>query len=365
MSSPFEAANRAAGAVLREVEGGEYPIRFAHPFEEHRAVRRAAGLIDLSFLGKLEIAGPDAREFLHRIASADLSGLKPGQGAASYVLSAQGKIQHSFEALATPDGFLVIAEGSAVPALIQDLETFRFGEKVGYRDFTNDLGALLLCGPNAEAILRAAAEGEPPPASAERSHTFLKIEGSSVLTVCDWRTGSQGYLLLVIRPAAEAVLAKLDEAGGVRGLRRVGLSAYDSLRLEAGRPRFGLDFGSDLFPQEVGIASAFSLTKGCYPGQETVARIDTYGRVHRRLCGLVLDSPREDLPERGDKLLLGNEEVGEVKSWAISPSLERPIAFAVVKTAKAPAGTTLAIHGEGRELTAKVVELPIVADAKS
>ena len=143
------------------------------------------GLIDLSFLGKLEIAGPDAREFLHRIASADLSGLKPGQGAASYVLSAQGKIQHSFEALATPDGFLVIAEGSAVPALIQDLETFRFGEKVGYRDFTNDLGALLLCGPNAEAILRAAAEGEPPPASAERSHTFLKIEGSSVLTVCD------------------------------------------------------------------------------------------------------------------------------------------------------------------------------------
>jgi folate-binding Fe-S cluster repair protein YgfZ len=129
-----------------------------------------------------------------------------------------------------------------------------------------------------------------------------------------------------------------------------------------------------LFPQETGLVDSFSLTKGCYPGQETVARIDTYGRVHRALRGLILDSPNEDLPEMGDKLLLdsasgakdagaeeaGSAEVGEVRSWAISPALERPIAFAIVKNAKAPVGTDLAIRAGGRSLTARVVEPPIV-----
>src|SRR5262245_53295146 len=94
VASPFEADLRARGAVMIAVEDGEYPARFGHPFAEHRAARTAAALFDLSFLGKLEIAGPDAKAYLHRLASADLSSLAPGQGRASYLLSAQGKIRH-------------------------------------------------------------------------------------------------------------------------------------------------------------------------------------------------------------------------------------------------------------------------------
>lgn len=363
MPSPFLSAHQASHAVLGAVEGGEYPLRFAHPFEEHRAVRGAAGLLDLSFLGKLEVAGADARALLQRLAAADLSNLAPGEGAPSYLLSAQGKIQHSFDALCTPDGFLLVSEGSDVPQLVKDLETFRFGEKVTYRDFTEDLGALLLAGPRARAILAACAEGPLPPDEPERRHAFVRVAGSPVLAISDRRTGSPGFLLLVIRPAAAAVLAAIEAAGAPLGLRRIGLSAFDALRIEAGRPRFGLDFGNEHFPQEVGISGAFSLTKGCYPGQETVARIDSYGRVHRRLCGLVLDSPREDLPARGDRLSLGSEEVGEVRSWAISPALERPVAFGIVRSAKAPDGAVLAIRADGRELTAKVTGLPIVPGA--
>lgn len=361
MPSPFLASHRSAGAVLRPVDGGEYPIRFSHPFEEHAAVRKAAGLLDLSFLGKLELSGKDAREFLHRIASADLAALAPGSGTWTYFLSGQGKILHSFQALATPEGYLALTEIEAAPKLAADLEKYRFGEVVSLQDMTDAAGALLVAGPEADAIVSAAGGGgELPPAGVHR-HAPLRVGGRGVIAVRDRRTGTDGILLLVPAAAADAVLAAVDASGRARGMRRVGLAAYDSLRIEAGVPRFGLDVTSDLFPQEVGDADAFSLTKGCYPGQETVARIDTYGKVHRRLAGLVLDSPNEDLPERGDALLAAGEPVGEVRSWAISPTLERPVALAVLRGAKAPTGAELEIRAGERRLTAKVVDLPIVA----
>lgn len=359
MNSPFEAFARQAGAVMRPVEGAEYPIRFAHPFEEHRATRAAAGLFDISFLGKFEISGADARDFTHRMVSADVRGVTPGTGTPSYLLTAQGKIAHSFDALATPDGFLLILEGTEVRALMADLEKFRFQENIQYRDFTNDLGALLLAGPRAAEILGAAAGGAALPGPEEYKHSFVPVGGAGVLVVRDRRAGVDGFVLFVARPAAEIVWNALVAAGAPRGMKHCGLTAYDSLRLEAGRPRFGLDYSHELFPQEVGISAAFSLNKGCYPGQETVARIDTYGRVHRRLTCLILDSPNEDLPEAGDRLLLGAEDVGEVKSWAISPTLERPVAFALVRNVKCPAGTKLEIHAEGRNLTAEVKDPPI------
>ncbi len=359
-SSPFENAHRAAGAELRPVEGAVYPIRFGHPFEEHAALRAAAGLVDLSFLGKLEVAGADAREFLQRLFSAELADLAPGSGRATYLLNGQGKILHAVSALATPDGFLLLTETGGAPALAQELERALFQEKVGFRDFSDDLGTLLLAGPRAAEILEATAEGALPQ-DAPLSHAFVRIEGSSVLAVRDRSTGFDGFLLHVLHPAAEAVLAALVAVGSPKGLQRVGLAAYDALRLEAGRPRFGLDYTNDLFPQEVALDDAFSLTKGCYPGQETVARIDTYGKVHRRLVGVVMDSPKEDLPERGDKLLREGEEVGDLRSWAISPVLERPIGLAVVRNAKAPAGSVLEIRAGERSLSAKVVDLPIVA----
>lgn len=358
--SPFEAAHRAAQGVLQPVEGAQYPIRFTHPFAEHQAARSAAVVIDLSFLGKLELAGPDAREFLQRIASADLSQTPPGQGHASYLLNGQGKVVHAFDALATPDGFLLITESGGTGPIAKDVATLQFGEKIQLQDYSDHLGALLLAGPRAEAIVSAAIDRGALPPEVPRSHAFVGIEGASVLAIRDARAGIPGLLLLVPRAAADAVLQKLLNAGQAMGLQRAGLAAFDTLRIEAGLPRFGLDFGNDLFPQEIAIDEAFSLSKGCYPGQETVARIDTYGKTHRKLVGLVLDSPKEDVPQRGDRLLKGTEEVGEVRSWAISPLLERPVALAVVRTAKAPVGAELEIRSDdGRALTAKVVDFPI------
>jgi folate-binding protein YgfZ len=360
VNSPFESFHRTAGAVLRPVEGAEYPIRYAHPFAEHNAVRAKAGLFDVSFLGKLEVSGVDARDFVQRIVSADLRGTASGCGTPTYLLSAQGKILHSFDAYATPDGFLFISEGSDIGNLIADLEKLRFNDRVQYRDFTGDLGALLLAGPAAERILTDAAGDSALPPAGERNHGFVTIEGSRVLVARDRRTGSEGFLLFIVRGAAARVWDALQRAGKPHGMVPAGLAAFDSLRIEAGTPRFGLDYFHEHFPQEVGNEAAFSLNKGCYPGQETVARIDTYGKVHRRLVGLVFDSPNEDLPQSGDRLSLADAEVGEVKSWAISPALERPIGFGIVRTAKAPAGATLDVREGNRVLTAKVVEPPFV-----
>ena len=344
--------------MLRPVEGGEFPLRYDHPFAEHRGASATAGLLDLSVLGKVECAGKDAREFLQRIVSADLRRCAPGSGTRSYLLDGKGKVQFAFQALATPDGFLLLTEAGFVPKLVAELEKLRFSEEVGYRDYTDALAALLVAGPRAEAIVAAAAGGSALPGPAEHAHAFVAIGAHRPLVVRDRRTGLEGFLLLVPAGAAAAVYAAIETAGRPHGLRRIGLAAFDSLRIEAGRPRFGLDYESDLFPQEIGDTSAFSLDKGCYPGQETVARIDTYGKTHRKLVTVALDSPNEDLPERGDKLRIGAEDAGEIRSWTISPSIERPLAFAVVRAAKASPEAALEIREGARTLTARIVPPP-------
>ncbi|MGH7407707.1 MAG: YgfZ/GcvT domain-containing protein, partial [Candidatus Methylomirabilales bacterium] len=185
----------------------------------------------------------------------------------------------------------------------------------------------------------------------------VRVGGAAVRVVATPFLGVPGFDLLLPAEAAAAVARGLSEAVKAVGGRPVGHAAFETVRVEAGTPWYGLDFDENNLPQEAGLeTTAVSFTKGCYIGQETVARIHFRGHVNRRLTGLALQGER--LPARGSRVLKGEAEVGRVTSAVRSPARGAPVALAVLRREVGEPGTSLTVEADGTRLAAEVVPLP-------
>ncbi|MFL5781187.1 MAG: YgfZ/GcvT domain-containing protein [Thermoleophilaceae bacterium] len=297
---------------------------------EYDLLREAVGLADSSARGKLRLSGAEAAEFLQGQVTNDVEALAPGSGCYAALLNHKGKVQLDMRVLRGEDWIWIDTEPGYAPVMERTVRTFGIGRDVRAEDATESHAILSLLGPAARSVLDA----EPP----AEEHAFT--EGEHGLYVAT-RLGVD-----VICPAgsAEAVRVAL-------GVEDVSDDAAECLRIEAGRPRFGADFDSDTIPEEAGLNDrAVSFTKGCYVGQETVARLHYKGKPNRHLRGLRLSEP---VPS-GTELRLGERVVGRVGSVALSP-VHGPIALALVRREAAP-GDELAAGGSGA--TAAVLEPP-------
>jgi len=309
--------------------------------EEARALREACGLLDRSERGKLALSGPEAVEFLNGQVTNELATLTPGEGRYAAFLTHKGKMLGDVRILARAgaDGeleLLLDTERTALQALFDMIRRFKVGYRVEMDKRTLERGLLSLIGPGAEAVAEAA------PGPEEHASLPVRIDGLDALAI---RTDT-GIDLLCDAADTEGLAAALV----ARGATRVSEAAAECLRVERGRPRYGVDLDESVIPQEAGLNDrAVSFTKGCYVGQETVARLFYKGKPNRRLCGLRLSAAAES----GEPLLLGEREVGRVGSFAVSPSFG-PIALALVRR-EAEVGARVAVGGAG---TAEVVELP-------
>ena len=304
---------------------------------EYRVLTEACGLVDRSERGKLALTGPEASSFLHGQVTNDVEGLAPGRGCYAAFLTHKGKMQGDLRILDLGDELLLDTERSALQALFNMIRHYKLGMDVELHKRTLEMGLLSLVGPDTRRV--AGAElGEDEHANARGS-----IDGRDVvLAVTD-----TGVDVFCAAPDTDAVRAALVAAGAVA----VGEDAAEVLRVERGRPRWGLDLGESVIPEEAGLNErAVSFAKGCYVGQETVARLHYRGKPNRHLRGLRLAEP---VPA-GTPLRLGEREVGRVGSTAISPSLG-PIALAILRREAEP-GASLAA-GEGA-VAAEVVALP-------
>jgi folate-binding protein YgfZ len=229
-----------------------------------------------------------------------------------------------------PDWLLIDTEAHALAALARNVEMYSIGRDVQLRDVTAERAILSLVGPAARAKLDA----EPPP----EEHA--------------WVEGEHG--IYVTTDLGVDVICAVDDADAARaalGAEPVSADAAELVRIESGRPRHGLDFDAETIPQEAGLNErAVSFTKGCYVGQETVARLHYKGKPNRHLRGLKLSEPGQ----RGDAVMLGDREVGRIGSTAVSP-VHGPIALALIRREAAP-GAEVAV-GEA-ENPALVVEVP-------
>jgi tRNA-modifying protein YgfZ len=301
---------------------------------DYRAITEACGLLDRSERGKLALTGADAKSFLQGQISNDVEGLTPGTGCYAAFLTPKGKMLGDLRILDTGDELLLDTERSSLQGLFNMIRRFSIGYDVELHKRTLETGLLSLIGPRAGAVAGAS------PAT-EHAHVLTEIAGRTTRAI---RT-DVGIDLLCDAQDTEAIAAALQEAGATE----IAEAAAECLRIEHGRPRYGVDLDDGVIPQEAGLNErAVSFTKGCYVGQETVARLYYRGKPNRHLRGLRSQTPMHT----GDELKLQDRTVGHVGSTMVSPRLG-PIALALIRREANP-GDKVSIDG----VEAEVVELP-------
>jgi aminomethyltransferase len=345
------------GATFEEVAGWEVPAHYGEWVSEYHAVRQAVGLSDLSHRGKIRVTGEDRVKWLQGLISNDILPLQPGEGRYSSFLTHKGKMLGYFRVYTLADSLWVEDVGEVGEATFQALRKFLlYGIKAKMENCAESWGLLLISGPKACTTVSAAFGVEMSDLTPISAIT-AKIGGHTAFVLRTEETGENDLEILLPVDTLSTAWERLMEAGAAYGIKAVGGHAREALRIEAGLPKAGPDLNEEIVPPEANLEGrAFSLNKGCYPGQEVVARMDTYGSVRRHLVGLVMND--STIPPRGAKLFSGDREVGWVSSATPSPQLKTPIALAFPLRDFSASGTRLAIEVGGIRHNATVHALP-------
>jgi folate-binding protein YgfZ len=316
--------------------------------QEYQAITRGTALVDLSPAGRLELLGADRQRFLNGLATCDVKGLGAGQGAYGFFTNAQGKILADAVILALADRLWLRVPPGRGRALSEHLRKYLIADRVEVLPLA-DMLPLSLVGPGAEGLMAAHAE---LPAKAY-DHSRAEIAGIEVCLVREPVGGQPAFTLW----ASASVAAGLAESLlGLSGVSPAGLEPLERARVEAGWPAFGADFGADHFPQETGLEErAVSYTKGCYLGQEVIARIHYRGKANRAARRLLFDGAEP--PPRGCRLLFDGEEVGRAGSAAVDAA-GRALGIAVLHRKAYEPGTRLALEGGGEAVVAELEPAP-------
>lgn len=345
--SPLLARHAARGARLAErpeAPGLDAPLTFGDVPAEYRAARSGAALFDTTDRGRVRARGKDAADFLHRMLANHVKTLAPGGGNANLLLSPKGKVLFDFELTRQVDGFELSTPPGRAAALCAALERYHFAEALELADTSAGHAPLELVGPAAATIL-ARLVG-PLPVLAPHEWRALAWNGGELVLVA---LGEGAWRIDAGPERVQALWDALHAAGATPA----GLVVRDSLRVEAGRALSGVDIDENVYPQEAGLVTAFALDKGCYVGQEVVAKIDTYGGLNKRL--LVLRVEPSDPVARGTRLVRAEagerRELGLVTSWAYSFALDGGLVLAYVKRHHQEPGTAFDLEDEhGRTL---------------
>lgn len=317
---------------------------------DYETLRKGCGLLDRSQRGKLALTGSGAAEFLNGQITNDVQALAPGEGCYAAFLTHKGKMLGDLRVLRTEEELLLDTERVALQALFDMIRRYSIGYDVQLHKRTLESALLSLIGPEARTIAAAALDGSSDlPPERPHAHRQAVIAARPVRLISTELPA--GIDVLCAAEDREAVHAALLGAGA----REVEEQAAEIVRVELGVPRYGIDLDDAVIPQEAGLNErAVSFTKGCYVGQETVARLHYKGKPNRHLRGLQLPPEPFAITETGTELRLGDRAVGRVGSVVISPRLGR-IGVALLRREAQP-GSTVTIADDGA--TAVVVELP-------
>jgi folate-binding protein YgfZ len=377
------------GARFTEIGGMEAVEHYGDPLAEHAALREAAGLLDLSFRSRLCLTGADRQKFLNGQVTNNVKDLKVGEGCYAALVNAKGKMQSDLNIYVLENEILLDFEPGYSEAAAQRLEKFIIADDVQLVDVAPHYGLLSVQGPKAEEVVNSLQFFQPTPDPSQEGNwqivggtqlpasggagggcaqlptklmNFVSVKNGTLGEIY-WmnlpRVGATGFDLFVPTATLGAVADKLIIAVKAMGGRACGWHALETARIEAGIPRFGVDMDETNLAPETGIEErAISYSKGCYIGQEVIARIRNYGQVAKALRGLRLADDLKALPVRGDKLFKDGNEVGYVTSAASSPALKSNIALAYVRREHNEIGTELLVRTASGDLVARIVPLP-------
>lgn len=352
---PLADFHRAKSAVFGERDGWEVVVRYGDPAVEYEAVRSSAGLLDLSHRGLLQFTGPDRLTFLQGMLSNDLKVLNPFDGQYATLLTQQGKVIADVRVLCSLNSFYLDFWEVLKAKILDHLNRYLVADEVEIADRSDEYATLSIQGSQSEALLhdlvgQAEIPGRP------MSHAMVTVEGTAICVVKADHTGEAGWDLIIPRAALESIARRLTDLGLGHAALWIGEEAQETLRVEAGIPRYGVDFSEDNLLLEVGLDHAVSFSKGCYLGQEVVERIRSRGHVNKKLSGLALDGREAVSPS--DAITAGDKEAGRVTSSVFSPRLKQPIALGYMhKDFWSPGTEVFVRHGDAL-IKATVTPLP-------
>ena len=355
--SPLEEAHGRAGATLVEREGCVVPASFGDAGAEYEAVRGGAGLFDLSSRGRVEVSGAEAVQFLNGMVTNDVARLEDGAWMHAAFPNPQGRLVAAARALRRGGAFIFDTEAATYARLLKTLERFTLAGDFRVRDLTAETITLSVQGPRAREVVRAALGGGAADTARGLASTFAFGE-AEVTAIRATHTAEDGFDLFAGSDTAAALWDALVAAGA----RPAGADALEVLRVEAGVPRYGVDASeANVVLEVVDESEAVSYTKGCYAGQEIIARIHWRGHVAKRLAGVVFDRDAEPPAEARLRDCAEGREAGRITSSVYSPCLRRRVALALVKYDFLAPGTELKVFAGDEEVcAARVAELPLV-----
>ncbi|QDU87493.1 Glycine cleavage system T protein [Pirellulimonas nuda] len=364
--TPLHDWHSANNGRMVDFAGWSMPVQYGSIVAEHHATRRAAGLFDISHMGRIDIHGEGAQDLLECLLTRRVSDMRPGQIRYSLMCNAEGGVLDDVLAYraseeGAPGGgsplfqgpmHLVVNAGNRAKLIdwITDRQV-EFAARI--EDLTTQTAMIAVQGPKAIGIVQAMADR---PIDGLKNYTGMaaKVDGVDCYASRTGYTGEDGVELICASPEAPALWEKLHAAVVAAGGSAVGLAARDTLRLEAAMPLFGHELSEEITPSQAGLGFAVNLKGREFIGSEAIAQSGE--EAHPTRVGLVLDGKRS--PRQGYPVMAGDAQVGVVTSGGYSPTLDRPIAMAYVGPTMHAVGTGLEVDLRGQRLHATVVELP-------
>jgi folate-binding protein YgfZ len=364
--SPLDEVHGRAGTVVREQDGCLVPASYGDARAEYEAVREGgAGLFDLSSRGRVEVSGGEAVQFLNGMLTNDVARLEEDAWMSAAFPNPQGRLVAAVRVFRRGDAFLFDTEAATCERVLRSLERFTLAGDFRVRDLTRETAQLSVQGARAPEVVRSALGAGAAETARGRVNT-APFQSGGVTVVRATHTAEDGFDLFVSAGDAEALWGALVGAGA----RPAGFDALEVLRVEAGIARYGVDATeANVVTEVLDEAEAVSYTKGCYVGQEIIARIHWRGHVAKKLTGLVVEDGAEmgaggETEAPAGALLRSpgeGREAGRVTSVVFSPRLKRRVALAVVKYDYLQPGTELKVlEGEREVCAARVSGLPLV-----
>ena len=351
MNSTLLAELRRRGAVIASDASGAGVESFGDPAREAAAAVTGCVIVEQSRLGRLVLRGKDHRDLLHRISTNDIQALKPGEGCLTALLNPRGRIIDLLQVLAGEEQLLLLTSAGNGGRIRELIDSFIFREDVAVEEAPSD-GLIGLFGPGAANILETLTGLTKLEALPAAWHLEARANSVPLRVIRTFPMAGSGFLVLLSSDSEADFWNALAQAGAVPA----GAQALERLRVAAGVPALGHELTGEHNPWEAGLDQAISLTKGCYTGQEIVARLHTYKKVQRKLAGLSLEG--DGPPDAGSLVYQGGRSLGQVTSSAASPVDGKTIALAILALPHPVPGETLEVESGGTRRSAKIRALP-------
>ena len=356
-TTPLYNLHSKLGATFAECfDGWTLPLHYSDPISEHLAVRSDIGITDISYQGVLELTGEDRASFLHRLISNDVENLSVGEGNYATLLTHRGKIIADINVYNLEESIYVITAPQVIDTLFTELDKYIIADDVELKKVT-DVGIIAVAGPTTMDLVESVLDTENLDSLTEYGSISVEFKNDCVHCIRSDFFGEIGLNLITSSGNLEELWKSLTSFR--TDVTPFGYQTQESLRIEAGTPVYSKELTDSVIPLEAELDYAIDFEKGCYIGQEIVARMKYRGHPNRLLRGIEIQS--DEIVPINTKIYDGDKEIGWVTSSTYSPSLEKQIALGYVRMAYTDPGCTVQLAVSDGHITGTIVVLPFLS----